>query len=88
MKIKGSSWRVWIFAVICMFTALMCHIEWTHITTREHIAIFIECIDIHLEALHGNDVTSRVQHLKKSLERLGTKAPRLLEAMPYINSIK
>lgn len=84
-----NAWKAWIVAVLCMFTALMCHIEWTHINTRKCTAVAIEALDIQISKILGKDVAPRLKHLKESLNIIGVdEAQRLLDAMPLLQEIK
>ncbi len=83
----SAAGKKWMFAVVCMFTALMCHIEWSHINTRRCIAAAIECIDIRVESLLGRDISGRLPGLRAKLDSIGDYSNSLTEAMPFIKEL-
>ena len=86
-----NAWKMWILSVLCMFTALMCHIEWTHIKTREALAIALECYDVRADIRAGKsgpEIEARIQHLKKALGDKGSYAEELKHAMPFLRTLK
>lgn len=92
MRIKITrEWKAWMFAVICMFTVLMCHIEWSHIKSREAIAVALECYDVRADIRTGKagpEIDERLKHLKAALDGLGSYAEQLKHAMPFLRTLE
>lgn len=92
MRVNVSgAWKAWMLAVLCMFTVLMCHIEWSHIKTREALSVALECYDVRADIRAGKtgpEIADRIAHLKEALDGLGSYAEEFRNAMPFLRTLE